>query len=313
MGFFDKTKKNIGIGIEIDGNIVRVVKSSGQKNQTKIDWVGSFQLAADETVQNSKNLKDFFREHQIQKKWVATNIESPDLRIRRMELPPMPEQDLINAIKFNLRDQVEGNIEDYEIRYSILGKTEGSLPKQEMVVYGIPNTLIRNQLELFKDLGAKLEVLEPASVSIAAWFDHLYPNNTHINAIVHFGNFGALFVVVSEGKFLFSRPLENVLGLDLQDIHSFDSPDIILQYSLNIQKSIDSFCLIFRQEKVDRLILSGKLVNTGDFTDYLKRNLGLTVELIDQNIGSSISLAPGVEKNQLIYFTIPLALSITPI
>jgi len=310
---FDKAKKSIGVGIEKDGSVFRVAKTTTQKNSLTIDFIGEFHLADVDKPEKDVGFKNFLEKNHLIKRRVATNLENTGLRIRRMELPPMPENDLVSAAKFNLKDQVEGQVEDYEIRYSILSKSQGVNPKQELVIYGIPNSVIKQEVELFKSLNLRLDVLEPSSVSVAAWFDRLNPDDPGINAIAHFGEASSIFVIVSNGKFLFSRLLDNPELLGLGDRTEFPDADAMLQTSLNIQKSIDSFCMIFRRDRVDRVVLSGKLAESPGFEEFLGRTLGITVEKIDKLYETQFAFDPLLHKQELIKYTVPLALSITPV
>lgn len=310
MGLFKSSDSKIGLGIEIDGPVVRVAHTQVSGKKILVKSLDEIILNPNQDVFEQEELQSFFSNLNLTKKSVASNLENPALRIRRMELPPMPESDFIEAIRFNLRDQIEGDPSEYEIRYSVLGKSEGAVPKKEIVVFGIPHPVIEENVENFKNHNIKLEVLEPNAVSIAAWFDQVFPNDTETTAIVHFSYKHSFFVVVDNGTFLFSRPL---LDLPLSVMSGEDASHAALQASLSIQKSIDSFCLIFKREKVNKIVVSGYAKEILELVKMIKQNLGLDIVTMDQNFPDLIKNDSTVNLDDMIRFTIPLALSIASI
>jgi len=225
---------------------------------------------------------------------VATNIEDPSLKIRRIDVPQMPDYDLAQAVKWSFREVIEDSIENYTIRYSHLDEhITGDVKRFSLLVYGLKTEAVKKRVNFLKSLGLVPTVVEPNAVAMLAAFDkgHQWVKGAY-HALIYIGWEKSFFVVVAQGKLYFCRPLEKVSvkkcldgirkthqlsseqfqkikSMCLQNgenissvLSSFDNFNEVLanyfhEFSLEIQRSIDSFLVMFHAEKIDTMVVNG--------------------------------------------------------
>ena len=257
-------------------------------------------------------LQRFLQSHQFIGLPVATNIEDSSLRIRRVEVPKMPDEDLKEAVKWSMREFLDGPIEDYTIRFTPLEELVTSeAHRLGVVAYGIRTQAVEKRANFLKLLGLKPFLVEPNAVAILSAYDwgrEWVPKEYH--AVVDLGWQRSHFIVAREGKLYFSRPLEKISlkkffhGLRDQfqlneevykkmiNLCNFDGgkvesllPDqavfqtalarFLQDASLEIQSSIDSFSVLFHVDKIDFISLCGGGTFLPQVEDRLGKNLGI--------------------------------------
>lgn len=263
---------------------------------------------------------------------IAVNIEDPSLRIRRMVFAKMPEADLMQAIKWNFREHIEIPIEKYVVGYTpVAEEIDGN--KLAIVAYGVAEEAVHSIVDLFKSLGLKVLSVEPVATSILAAFNIsnlLDDDNCH--SCIVFGEEIANFIVMRHGEMLFSRPLagineSSVVKQIVRDLNlsEADSKNLIVnwivgegkvdnvdemgegvfskfeatmrhfysQLVIEIQRSIDAFCILYGVQSIESLRISGLGVAYPGLIEHIEKTLAVKTSAFNpfENI-----LVEGLEK-----------------
>lgn len=227
---------------------------------------------SDESFQ--ANMKAFLHDSKLKNSLAAVSFEDPSLVIRRFELPKMPELDLIEALKWNLRDHIESDVEQYTIKYSKISEIEeGDLVKTEIVVYAAKKSAILDFKLRVEQVGLLVFMIEPSAVTLASALDRFMPEENRYIAGVDVGYHQTKFYVVGDRTFIFSRPVPGVN----YEIYEKNPEDFPQRLAIEIQKSIDTFQVNFRMQEIRHICLSGGGALIEHLPEYLQKNMGLEV------------------------------------
>lgn len=249
---------------------------------------------------------------------VAVGIEHPTLRIRRMSFAKMPEQDLLEAIRWNFRESVEGAIEQYLVGYTPLeGISEGG--KLSIMAYGIAQEAIKEYSGLIKSAGMKAVSLEPkATALLAAFYANGILEDDKYHVCISFGNGTTHFIVMRGRSMLFSRPLAGIghdalvklvmRNLNLEEREARETLELwinvgenapqaeaidasgtstrvrhlettighfLSQLVIEVQRSIDAFCIMYGVERVSDIRVCGEGVIYPGLMSHMQRTLGI--------------------------------------
>lgn len=221
----------------------------------------------------------------------AVCVEDPQFKIRKIELPKMPDADLKEAIRWKMRDVVEGSVDDYIIRWSGLAEGPDVDNKKITVVgYAVPKSVVDKTMTLLQKAGLKPHHIEPGVVSLGVTLEACTPSTEEWHAGIDLGVSKTNLVILGHGRFYFSRPLAGI-NRKLQE----STPEHFNQkLAAEIQNSLDTFAVTFRIEKIARLFLAGWGAGLPDLAGYLDTNLGITTEVL--NPFRDVEVPPEMEK-----------------
>jgi len=309
------------LGLFLDGRATRIVKVKRAGNKYRVTAFTQLDL---DLMHASSLEKQRFKlaVKQVGEGLtrVAVNAEHPSLRVRRMSFPKMPEKDILEAIRWNFREHIEGNIENYIVGYTPLEEVaeDGRSP---IIAYGLSSEAIDDYTKVLKSLGLKPVSLEPAASALLTAF--------HVNGVlddgrrhvcVSFGDQMTLFSVMRGNSVLFCRPLPGInhealarlvmrnlnletekarKALDVWGAGASDgkpkSPEeegmqrnlettighFFSQLVIEMQRSIDAFCIMYGVDKVDAIHVCGNGVNYPGLIDHMGRNLGIETKIFN--------------------------------
>lgn len=262
--------------------------------------------------------REFLAANHLAEARVVCNIEDPSLKIRRVDLPKMPDADLREAIRWQLRDVVEGNVADHVVRYSVMEEyLVGETKKLALLVYAIRKEVIQKRVGFLRRVGLVPAAIEPTSVSLLAAFDSVQGwESGEYYGMIDFGESKSVFTAMGDGKLFFSRPLTGVSGREVSALLSrelalsaeetdqlkrhllsgtpLDEKNKALgeraegllgsfftQICLETQRSLDAFFLMFRKEKIQHLVVCGGCATIPGLLTAMGRNLALPTSLLD--------------------------------
>lgn len=250
-----------------------------------------------------KPVRQFLHEQGFRGMPVASCVEDIHTKIRKVEIPPMPENEMSEAVKWKMREVVEGGIDDYVIRYSRIEASSGKSAHQQVLVgYAIPKHAIQYLKTTLTSLDLQPVIIEPHSVTMAAGLEPLLPKNQNWVTLVDLGHRQSILVIIGRGRYYFSRPLP---GID----HTLANEGLFKQkLAQEIQNSLDTFAVTFAHENIDALYLSGGRATQKGLCDYLSTNLGIPTQILNpfQNLMTDNRLGLPDKSHQ---FTQALALA----
>lgn len=272
------TGKKSSIGIDIGSKKTKVVqlaftgKSMPELTMCELLDTG----LADEGF--LANMKAFLNDSGLKGSLAAASFDDSSIVIRKFELPKMPEADLIEAIKWNLRDHVDGDVENYTLKYSKIGEIEdGDLVKLDVVVYAANRTNVLDFKLKVEGMGLHLFMIEPAAVTLASALDRCHPDEENYLVGLDIGYHHTKFYVVGKRNFIFSRPIAGICYEQYEK-----SPDDFPQrLAIEVQKSIDTFQVNFRMQTIKSIHVSGGGALIENLTSYLQTNMGLETSAIN--------------------------------
>lgn len=199
------------LGLSIDSRTVRIVRLKREEDEIGIAAFGELDLDLWHAgAMEQQRLRSAVRQLGEGIVRVAVGIEHPTLRIRRMGFAKMPERDLLEAIRWNFREQVEGAIEHYVVGYTLLPEQQEE-GRMSVVAYGVAEEAVKEYTALVRSVGLKVVSLEPHATALLAAFSAngiLDDGKPHV--CVSFGEAFTQFIVLRNRAMLFSRPLAGI-------------------------------------------------------------------------------------------------------
>lgn len=311
LPFFDKLGKREIVGLDMGHSETRFVRIREGQAVSKWNYPGSL-------LEEAVNFREFLKANRLQGISVAANIEDPSLKIRKVDLPKMPESDLGEAVRWEMRDIVDGPIEEFVVRRSLIEEyRSGDSVRLSMVAYAINKKAVRGLASFLRGFGLNPVVVEPQAVSLAAAVERIHGfQPSEYYGLIDIGETRSTFIAAGEGRLLFSRPLPGVSGRELttfirkelemghrkaEDIKGMlvgapgvpevsapmrEKAEAILpgfhtRVAIEGQRSVDAFALMFRREKVNKLFLTGGGARLSGLEVYLAANLGIPTRILD--------------------------------
>lgn len=271
-------KKKSVIGIDIGSKCTKIAQLSFNGSNKPVLERCDFLEAGALNESFAANLKSYLQQSRLGHSLVAASFDNETIKIRRMELPKMPHADAIEAIKWNLRDIVDGNIDDFTVDYSVISESESEdNPLMELVVYAVnKNEVFKYKAELER-FGLHPFMIEPAAVTLASSLERCHRDDDYYQAGLDIGHQQTIFYVIGKGVFVFSRPLKAInLELNQKDAENFPKT-----LAIELQKSIDTFSVNFKMAVIKTLYLSGGGALIPGIADYLKTNLGIETKTLN--------------------------------
>lgn len=317
---FWKGKRYIGLDIGANCAKIAVIDKGEQSVRLVKTGIVKMPNSLDE-AEKTKLLQSYINEKNIPTTGnIAVNIEDNTLLIRRMSVAKMPERDMKIAIKWNFREFIEGSIDDYIVSYSpVQGYKEGD--KTFITSYCISRASVEARSLLIKNSGMRVSSIEPnASALLAAFCNAVVWKLNESYVVLDLGDSVSNFTVIGNGCLLFSRLLMNLNGIKLKEsikqellLKDEDPENILKEYMQNLsdnklsenitlerkekidsiisqfisklivelQRSIDAYCIMYKKEHVDKIYICGGGVVLPSVGEKLSNSLGVSVEIFN--------------------------------
>lgn len=274
-------------------------------NRLRLAYLDAVSIPSVEELANT--LKEYVLQKGLKGMGVAMSFYDESCTIRRMELPEMPEEDLKEGVRWQMRDIAEGSIDDYITSYSVLNKRSDVQSVQlTLLGYAIKRGIVEEYQSLLESAGLKPYFMEPSPVGLAAVVDRIYPTQQEgwIGGI-DLGSSHSTFFVIGNRKLHYVQPMTRTKA-DEAEL----PPEAITALTLEIQQAMDTFTVSYRVDKLDCLILSGGGANHQALTHSLSKNLGIPTEILNpfHNIEQASAFELANEKPQLFGGAVGLAL-----
>lgn len=297
---FKSFKKNETVGIDWGKKAIKAVRVlTKEGSDPQLVASGIFLLPPD-LDQAEEQVKAFLSENKFSGLSTSAALDDSSIKIRKIELPQMPEADLREAIKFKMRDVVEGSIDEYVVRSSSLKEEADTQVKRiTMVGYAVKKASVTRMIEQLIKVGTKPDFIEPAAVSFATSIENVYPSTENWIAGIDIGVSKSLMVIMGHGKFYFSRPLPGIK----YDVESENDPSFSQKLAAEIQNTLDTFAVTFHVEQIHRIFLGGGGASLPGLIDYLSTNLGIQTEKLNpfNNIIIPEDLAEGLKETSHLF------------
>jgi type IV pilus assembly protein PilM len=260
-------------------------------------------------------LKDLAEEMGLKTKKVSLTFSCPDLQIRRLTLPSIPNDELKEAISWEMKEQLPFPIETTQIDFHILREwMEEEVKKVELLTMACPKERIERTLSIVKEAG--LEAIHVEATPISLWnaminlgrlkgeeriaLIDLGAEKTHLylfeNGILVFNR-----VISPGGKDITQTLLDEILGLTYEQAEkikkeigialrkspvessamakeSFVMRPAFERLVSEIGRSIEFYRNQFIVEKIDKILLTGGGAHLKNIIPYFEEELRLRIE-----------------------------------
>lgn len=162
--------------------------------------------------------REFVRANGLAGAAAACSVDDESLKVKKMELPKMPDYDMKEAVTWQMRDVLEGPVSDYVIRYLILEEHSSEEGKKLSVLgFAMKASDVRDLAQFLRKCSLHPMIMEPASVSLTAAFDELQgcQKGQHYG-VIDLGESKSVFAAVGDEKLLFTRTLTGATGQELR-------------------------------------------------------------------------------------------------
>ncbi len=260
-------------------------------------------------------LKDLSEEMGLKTKKVNLTFSCPDLQIRRITLPSIPDDELKEAISWEMKEQIPFPIETTQIDFHVLRELmEEEVKKVELLTIACPRERIERTLSIVKEAG--LEAIHIEATPISLWnaminlgrlkgeeriaLIDLGAEKTHLylfeNGILVFNR-----VISPGGKDITQTLLDEILGLTYERAEKIkkeigialrkspvESPTVAKESFVmrpaferlvsEIGRSIEFYRNQFIVEKIDKILLTGGGAHLKNIIPYFEEELRLRIE-----------------------------------
>lgn len=137
---------------------------------------------------------------------VASVVDDPFACVRPVLVPPMPEAERANAVKWELQRFLVMPPEEMAVDCKLLGQEEsGGVKKQRLLAVALPAVTIRGHLAFLAQAGVRPTHLIPKTEALNAW--RALSAQGVAAAMLEVSGGGCEFIVLEDGEAIFSRKI----------------------------------------------------------------------------------------------------------
>lgn len=229
---------NNTLGIYFGPQIISIVETKGKQLISNIgilrSTISSGKLAEEKVPEEAKivNLiKNELKNKKIETKEATVSLSGKDLIIRCFEIPILPHEELESAVNFEVRKFIPFKVEDLVLDFQC--RLDKTIKKNRVLFVGIKKEILDKYINLFKELGLKVNSIEYSAFSILRFLKLTDVRERGIIANVcidHTENDEVNFAVLENGFPLFSRDI--ILFSEPQEEAKTEDPsseDLVLE------------------------------------------------------------------------------------
>ena len=302
------------LGVDIGVGSIKLVSVSKTETGIVLDAIGEAKTPRVDWRQNVKDTKPMeeiaatmkllLSDLKLKSRQVATSLPEEEVVSRLIRLPPLKDEEIRDALKFEAETFVPYPLDQVSIDYEIIEKDEAG----RLAVFAIAarNDLIQNYVKLFKVIGLDLVALESPAIAMRRSVVSSVSNTAAV-LLVDMGEKYSDIVSINKGNVYFTRAMsvggESItraisinLGLDMASSEEYKKAYGMKEMQLegkikaaiepvfaNMAEEIRRALASFREEQgkpVDLLVLSGGGANLPGLAEELTKLLGIEVQVI---------------------------------
>lgn len=281
-----------------------------------------------------------------QRKQVICNLPEEKVFNRVIQLPPMKEEELSQAVKWETEAHIPLSIDEVYLDWQIIERPNNHLDHYNVLIAAAPHFLVDSYLSFLKKGGLEPIALEPESVAVVRSL--IKPNDFTPTIIVDIGASGTNFVIFSASAICFTSHIaisgqlfnqaimENLavdekqanqlkikIGLDEKEKKVYQ---VLEPLADNLAKQIKDYITfyhgqaahLFRSDNViSRVLLCGGDSLLLNLPSFLSQKLNLPVKLGNPLINVSLpdkrkspARSPYLSKREALTYTTALGLAL---
>ena len=256
--------------IDISDGLLKIVAISTEKGEKRLYVLDSVKLPSDKDSDIAKEIRSLISKDKLGNSLFYVSFPRHLVTIRNVRLPAINEDEMKNMAELQAMKFLPYSREEMVITYKIIETTKEGYT--DILLILAQRKSVDRYVEIFKDAGVSIEKMALSSEGLFNWYSRLKTGYEQPVAIIDLDRFHTHIQIVSGRKILFSR------SVSFNTATSESDRAILLR---EIKLSFDSF-LKEQDERVSRIILSGNEDYSKDFSVFLRDNLLMPCEQIEQ-------------------------------
>lgn len=296
-------------GIDVGAGSIKIVRiAGGRKPRLLSAGIVEFPLDKSEAPGVSTDIRFLFSGRKFRSRRVITLLPGKHLTIRALSMPKMPPDELAEAVRWESKRHISYPLDAALVEYLVTGeRREGAVEKCDVLLVAAERKAVGDFLTPFQEAGVAVAAVDANPLALRNGL-RLRSKPGRANTLIVDLGAGKTEINIFQGDALrFSRCIETG-GLEMTravseqtgiEIHEAENkkqrvnilapPEqnpavaavrgVVDGILLEVRRSIDYYKLTFREQAVDRLVLTGGVALMAGFKDYVSRTLGIPAEL----------------------------------
>jgi len=296
-------------GVDIGNGSIKIVRiAGGRKPRVLAAAIVEFPLDRTEAPGVSTDLRFLFSGKKFRNARVITVMPGKHLTIRSLSMPAMPPQELVEAMRWEAKRHISYPLDAAIVEYLVTGeRREKPVSKFDVVLIAAERRAVLEHLAPFQEANVKVAVVDANPLAIRNVL-RVRPKPDQRNVVVVDIGAGKTEIdIFQDGAPRFSRCLEtggiemtraiaadagmelhdaeakkhrvNVLAPPEQNPASAAVRSVLDTILVEVRRSIDYYQATFREQAVDRLVLTGGGALMAGMKDYVSRTINIPAEL----------------------------------
>lgn len=206
-----KDKREI-LSLDIGKSALKIADFSLSRGKIELLNYGIKEL--DKTQEESRFIADFISDfikmHSIQDKEIIISIQDPDaLAVKRKTLPNVPDKEIIDAIKWEIKDELSFNLAEAQMYCDVVGEytdKEGAR-KKDIVVTCVNRVLIDKYVKIIKEEGLSIIDIKLPVFNYSYLLEKDEQSKKAVIAVLDVGGLSASISIYRDNKLNFIRSL----------------------------------------------------------------------------------------------------------
>jgi len=312
------TPKRQLVGLDIGSSGIKLVQLKENRGRYILQKFGfkplEPEVIVDGTVMDEGRvvsaIRELFNELGVKVKQVAVSISGHAVIIKKISLPPMPDDELEGQVKLAAEQYIPFDINEVNIDFHVLPAAEGEASEGEMsvILVAAKNDKINELTELVKGAGLVPMVMDVDAFAIENMHAINYPmSQDETTALVNVGASVMNINIVSKGTSLFTRDIpiggnrytesiQRELGLSYEDAEALKKggkasgsnqaaaaqsviESVNAEVASEIARTIDYFKSTVTEGEVQQVLLCGGGAQIAGLVKQLRDRMHAVVEV----------------------------------
>lgn len=281
-----------------------VLDALGETKGPRADWVRG-QNKASGMKEMAAAIKKLLSDLKIRSRQAVACIPEDEVVSRLINLPPLKDNEIMDALKFEAETFVPYPLDQVTIDYEIVEKDDNG--RLKIFVVAAKNDLIKAFVNLFRSVGLELVALESPAIAMRRVIKSSITSGVSSIVAVDYGEKYSDIIGIYNGNICFTRSMpiggESItraisinLGLDMPSAEEYKKAygmeeaqlegkirNAVMPIFMNMAEEIRKTMSLFLEEQgkaIELLVLSGGGANMPGLAEELTKVLGVEVQVV---------------------------------
>lgn len=238
----------IKVGLDIGSHTIKIVGIRKTSKGVLLTHLGLKNIPKGIDSEDNKILSQIIKlaleEMGIKNRSLNLSLSGDGIHLRRIVIPSLPKNELMEAIRWEIKTFLPFPLEEATFRYYIIDKfIQDKIKKLDLVVIALPTSLIKRSISIIEEAGLKLEHLDVSPFSI--WNTLLQTDGIRIGetiALLDFGSKKVNLYIYKDGIIQFGREFspgaDDLTQAIADEIPSKEDPHLIFELAEKIKEEV---------------------------------------------------------------------------